>query len=185
MVISAVFCNFVKKILPNNLLSKSQNQSQGSLFFLLESTLNHKHPLFILAEKVDWAMLEKAFSPLYCSDNGPPAKSIRLMAGLLMIRNLSDESVVEQWAENACYQYFCGRQEFLCKEPCAASELVHFRHRTGEEGIELIFKESIRINGDDSQDSDIDTTVQEKKITFPTDDKLTKNIRYCFPKYDD
>ena len=102
------------------MLSKSQNQSQGSLFFSLESTLNHKHPLFILAEKVDWAMFEEAFSPLYCSDNGRPAQPIRLMTGLLMlkhIRNLSDKSVVGQWAENACYQYFCGRQEFLCKEP--------------------------------------------------------------------
>lgn len=181
MGISAGFCKFLKKTLQNNMLSKSQNQSQGSLFFSLESTLNPNHPLFILAEKVDWAMFEQAFSPLYCSDHGRPAKPIRLMVGLLMlkhIRNLSDESVVEQWTENIYYQYFCGQQEFLCKEPCAASELVHFRHRIGEEGIELIFKESIRINGDDSEDKDIyiDTTVQEKNITFPTDDKLAKKI---------
>ena len=27
-----------------------------------------------------------------------------------------------------------------------SSELVHFRHRIGEEGVELILKESIRIN---------------------------------------
>lgn len=124
-------------------------------------------------------MFEKEFSPLYCSDNGRPAKSIRLMVGLLMlkhIRNLSDESVVERWSENACYQYFCGQQDFLCKEPCEVSELVHFRHRIGEKGVELIFKESIRINGGDSEDRDIyiDTAVQEKNITFPTDDKLAK-----------
>ena len=51
-------------------------------------------------------MFEEAFSPLYCSDNGRPANPIRLMVGLLMlnhIRNLSDESVVEQWTENICY----------------------------------------------------------------------------------
>lgn len=45
-------------------------------------------------------------------------------------------------------------------------------------GIELIFKKRIRINGDgsnDGQDS-IDTTVQEKNITFPTDAKLHKMI---------
>jgi hypothetical protein len=35
-------------------------------------------------------------------------------------------------------------------EPCEASELVHFRKRIGESGIELILKESIRINGNDS-----------------------------------
>ena len=70
------------------------------------------------------------------------------MVGLLIlkhVRNLSDESVVEQWSENIYYQYFCGQQDFLPTAPCAASELVHFRHRIGEEGIELILKESIRM----------------------------------------
>ncbi len=163
------------------MLKKLKNQTQGSLFFSLESTLNHKHPLFILSHKVDWDMFEKAFSPLFCPDNGRPAKPIRLMVGLLIlkhVRNLSDESVVEQWSENIYYQYFCGQQEFLPVEPCASSELVHFRHRIGEKGIELILKESIRINGKDGDDQDVyfDTTVQEKNITFPTDDKLTKKI---------
>ncbi|NCB83665.1 MAG: IS5 family transposase [Bacteroidia bacterium] len=163
------------------MLEKPKDQTQGSLFFSLESTLNHRHPLFILSHKVDWDMFEKAFSPLYCCDNGRPAKPVRLMVGLLIlkhVRNLSDESVVEQWSENIYYQYFCGQQEFLPVEPCASSELVHFRHRIGEEGIELILKESIRINGKDGDDQDVyfDTTVQEKNITFPTDDKLTKKI---------
>lgn len=163
------------------MLAKPQDKQQSSLFFSLESTLDSKHPLYILSHKIDWDMFEKEFSPLYCPDNGRPGKPIRLMVGLLMlkhIRDLSDESVVEQWGENAYYQYFCGQQDFLCKEPCEASELVHFRHRIGEKGIELIFKESIRINGGDSEDKDIyiDTTVQEKNITFPTDDKLAKKI---------
>jgi IS5 family transposase len=89
------------------------------------------------------------------------------MVGLLIlkhIRNISDESIVEQWAKNLYYQYFCGQQEFSSMEPCAASELVHFRIRIGESGIELILKESIRINGNDSNDSNddqvsVDTTV--------------------------
>src|SRR5690606_37354830 len=94
------------------------------------------------------------------------------------IRNVSDESVVEQWSENLYYQYFCGFQEFVASAPCEASELVHFRKRIGESGIELIFRESIRINGDDSNDDEVnaDTTVQEKNITFPTDAKLHKKI---------
>ena len=84
------------------MLAKQQDRSQHSLFFSLESTLNHKHPLFILANKIDWEMFEREFSPLYCPDNGRPAKPIRLMVGLLIlkhIRDLSDESVVEQWSE--------------------------------------------------------------------------------------
>ena len=62
--------------------------------------------------------------------------------------------------------------------PCEASELIHFRNRIGAEGIELIFKESIRINGKDGQEQEAttDTTVQEKNITYPTDNKLHRKI---------
>lgn len=163
------------------MLAKKKISNQSSFFFTLEDTLNAKHPLYILANRVDWQQFEDSFSPLYCTDNGRPAKPIRLMVGLLIlkhIRNISDESVVEQWSENLYYQYFCGFQEFVASAPCEASELVHFRKRIGESGIELIFKESIRINGDDSNDDDVnaDTTVQEKNITFPTDSKLHRKI---------
>lgn len=93
-------------------------------------------------------------------------------------RNISDQSVVEQYSENLYYQYFCGLEQFVVRVPFEASELVHFREHIGESGIELIFKESIRINGDDSDDGDVnaDTTVQENHITFPTDSKLHKKI---------
>jgi IS5 family transposase len=91
------------------------------------------------------------------------------------LRNISDvgihpfgKSVVEQYSENVYYQYLCGQSEFVAKVHCLASELVHFRNRIGEQGVELILKESIRINGDDRFDPDvsIDTTVQEKNITI-------------------
>lgn len=84
---------------------------QPSLFSSLTDQLNPRHPLYLLANKIDWRRFEEAFSPLYCAVNGRPAKPIRLMCGLLIlkhVRNLSDESVVEQWSENAYYQYFCG-----------------------------------------------------------------------------
>lgn len=156
-------------------------RNQNSFFFSFEDTLNQKHPLYILTNIVNWLLFEEAFLPLYSQDKGRPAKPIRLMVGLLMlkhIRNISDESVVEQWGENNYYQYFCGETSFVAGVPCEASELVHFRHRIGEQGIELILKESIRVNGDDSNDGNVsvDTTVQEKNITFPTDAKLHKKI---------
>jgi len=130
---------------------------------------------------VQWEVFEKAFAPLYSADTGRPAKPIRLMVGLLMlkhIRNLSDEMVVEQWSENIYFQYFTGESSFASGFPCEASELVHFRKRIGESGAELILKESIRINGKDAEDPNVnvDTTVQEKNITFPTDAKLHKKI---------
>ena len=153
---------------------------QPSLFSSLADQLNPKHPLYQLADKIDWQRFEASFSPLYSADNGRPAKPIRLMCGLLIlkhVRNLSDESVVEQWSENAYYQYFCGMFEFTPSFPCNASELVHFRKRIGEKGMELILSESIRVNQeDDDRDHHgmafIDSTVQEKNVTYPTDEKL-------------
>lgn len=163
------------------MLSKTTNPCQMGFYSTFEEQLSRKHPLYILANQVNWAQFDEAFKDLYCPDNGRPAKPIRRMVSLLMlkhIRNLSDESVVEQWSENSYYQYFSGEQSFVSKMPCEASELVHFRKRIGEEGIELIFKESIRINGKDSDEDQgtIDTTVQEKNITFPTDNKLHRRI---------
>lgn len=157
---------------------------QPSLFSSLADQLNPKHPLYLLANKIDWQRFESSFSPLYSSANGRPAKPIRLMCGLLIlkhVRNLSDESVVEQWSENAYYQYFCGMLEFTPSFPCNASELVHFRKRIGEKGMELILSESIRVNReDDDRDHHdtafIDSTVQEKNVTYPTDAKLHKKI---------
>lgn len=153
-----------------------------SFFSSLADMLNQSHPLYKLADKIDWAKFDTAFAPLYCQNNGRPAKPIRLMCGLLILkhlRNLSDESLVEQWSENAYYQYFCGIPEFVPGAPCASSELVHFRNRIGEKGIELIFQESIRVNNEEDDDRHhdvafIDSTVQEKNITYPTDAKLHK-----------
>ena len=162
------------------MLSKQQTSSQLSFYSTFEEQLNHQHPLYILANKINWEVFQKAYSKLY-SEEGRPAKPIRLMVSLLLlkhIRNLSDESIVEQWAENSYYQYFGGEKVFVSRVPCDASELVHFRNRIGKEGIELILKESIRINGKDGQEQEAttDTTVQEKNITYPTDNKLHRKI---------
>ena len=162
------------------MVAKKQFLTQLGFYSTFEEQLSHQHPLYILANKIDWNIFEEAFSKLY-STEGRPAKPIRLMVSLLMlkhIRNISDESVVEQWFENIYYQYFSGEKTYACAAPCEASELVHFRNRIGTEGVELIFKESIRINGKDGHDQDAttDTTVQEKNITYPTDNKLHRKI---------
>lgn len=128
--------------------------------------------------------MKQPFNHYIVRTNGRPGKPIRLMCGMLILkhlRNLSDESLVEQWSENAYYQYFCGMQEFTPYAPCASSELVHFRQRIGEKGVELIFQESIRVNNENDDDHHhdtafIDSTVQEKNITYPTDAKLHKKI---------
>lgn len=161
-------------------------RDQTSLFSSFEDQLDHNNPIFKLANLIDWQMFEREFTPLYSSKPSRPAKPIRLMVGLLIlkhVRNISDESVVEQWSENSYYQYFCGYPSFVPSFPCDASELVHFRKRIGERGIELILQESIRVNQEHNDDDKngggtafIDATVQEKNITYPTDAKLHKKI---------
>jgi transposase, IS5 family len=167
------------------MLSKKKLSHQVELFNGLGDQLNQKHPLYILSHKIKWEVFDNAFSKYYCSDNGRPAKPIRLMVSLCILkhlRNLSDESVVEQWSENSYYQYFSGEFKFVADVPCVPTELVMFRDRIGSEGMALILRESIRINDDETPlDKNnlrvsIDTTIQEKNITYPTDDKQYKKI---------
>jgi IS5 family transposase len=163
------------------MLLKPDKSPQLGFFATLADQLDQRHSLYLLANKIEWAIFDNAFSKHYSANQGKPAKPIRLMVSLLILkqlRNLSDESMVEQWSENMYYQYFSGGQTFTPKRPCVATELVEFRKRIGAEGIELIFKESIRINGKDAEEDTLsgDTTVQEKNITYPTDDKLYKKI---------
>ena len=144
-----------------------------------------RQPLKRLAEKIPWQTFEEAFADLY-SEEGRPAKPIRLMVGLLLLKqleNLSDEVVVERWVRDPYYQFFCGMTEFQWELPCDSTDLVYFRRRIGEEGAGVIMAVSAQLHGDQSAESEvvIDTTVQEKNITYPTDTKLyTKIIVRCW-----
>jgi IS5 family transposase len=146
--------------------------------------LNPKHPLYKLADEILWEELEDAFLPHY-SHTGRRAKPIRLMVSLLLLKqmyDLSDESVVEQWVQNPYFQYFSGEETFRWDFPCASSDLVHFRHRIGEKGVQKILEMSIKLHGQDALEKCVvaDTTVQEKNITYPTDLKLhCKIIKRC------
>ena len=161
-------------------------EKQGNFLYQdLLDQLNPKDPLLLLAQKLPWEMFEREFASLY-AEKGRPAKSIRLMVGLLLLKqieNLSDERVVDAWTRNPYYQAFCGMEHFQWKFPCDPSELVHFRKRIGEAGMEKIFQASVALFGKKALEDDVvvDTTVQEKDITFPTDTKLrVKAIERCW-----
>ena len=147
--------------------------------------LNPKDPLLILAARIPWGRLEAEFAPLY-AERGRPAKPVRLMVGLLLLKqlaNLSDERIVEEWRQNPYFQAFCGMKTFQWQLPCEPSDFCHFRKRIGEKGMEKIFQISVEIHGNQALESEIvvDTTVQEKNVTFPTDTKLrVKVIARCW-----
>lgn len=160
----------------------SRQKQYNFLYQDLLEQLNPKDPLLLLAKQIPWEMFEKEFSRLY-ADRGRPGKPIRLMVGLLLLKqieNLSDERVVEAWVRNPYYQAFCGVEHFQWRFPCDPSELVHFRKRIGEPGMEKIFKASVELHGEQALEREvvIDTTVQEKNITFPTDTKLRLKVIY-------
>ena len=166
------------------MLKPTIRSPQLGMFGSLADQLDQKHPLFLLSNNINWAVFEDAFKVHYSTKMGAPSKPIRLMVSLLILkylRNLSDENVVEQWSENCYYQYLSGMQIFTPSIPCVPTELVAFRQRIGEPGAELILKESIRINRKRDDDNfgnavSLDSTVQEKNITYPTDDKSYKKI---------
>ena len=96
----------------------------------MQSDLND--PLLKLAAAIPWQEFEESFSIHHTAAAGAPSKPIRLMVGLLILKqleNLSDESVVLQWKRNPYYRAFCGMKEFQQKLPCHSTELVHFRKR--------------------------------------------------------
>ena len=161
--------------------AKPKKQPQGTFLYpdLLDQ-LNPNHPLLRLSSEIPWNRFEEEFAGLY-SINGRPAKPTRLMVGLMLLKqleNLSDERVVEVWTQNPYYQAFCGMTEFQWSLPCDPTDLVYFRKRIGEDGARLIFETSVKLHGDDAMEREVtvDTTVQEKNVTFPTDLKLLEKI---------
>ncbi len=91
---------------------------------------------------------------------------------------LSDEQVCERWVYDPYFQYFSGEEFFQHAFPHERSDLSHWRSRLGDK-LELLLAESLRIahqagalRTSDLARVTVDTTVQPKAITFPTDAKL-------------
>ena len=152
----------------------------------LVDIINPNHPLVRLAKIIDWNLLDNELGAHF-STVGAAALPTRLMAGLLYLQhlhNLSDELVLEQWLESPYYQYFCGETFFQHNFPCHPTSLVKWRKRLGEEGCEWLLTQTIQaglklkvIKPASLKRVVVDTTVQEKNITFPTDAKLYNKAR--------
>lgn len=163
------------------MLGKLKPDLQQNIFKTrLTELINLGHPLVKLAQEISWDKMEAEFENLY-SEKGRPSIPIRKIAGMLLLKEMfkeSDESVVERWIENAYWQYFTGEEFFQTHQPFDPSEFVHFRKRLKEEGLEFLLSQSVSLHpkAKNEKEVQIDTTVQEKNITFPTDAKLAKKV---------
>src|SRR5215208_2973193 len=153
----------------------------------LASLLSHEHPLYQLAEAIDWENFEADLGALYAEEVGRPGLPTRLMVGLHYLKYLfdeSDESVVEKWVENPYWQYFCGCLYFEHELPCHPTSLVKWRHRLGAAGVEKLLTETLStakreqaLRDSEIKRVNVDTTVQEKAVAFPTDARLYHKAR--------
>jgi IS5 family transposase len=146
----------------------------------LDQIINLKHELALLAGKIDWDWIDGEIAPLY-SEHGRPGIETRFMIGLLLLKHiygLSDEGVCERWVHDPYFQFFTGEEFFQHTFPHERSDLSHWRKRLGDK-LELLLAESLRVahevgalRSQDLKRVTVDTTVQPKAITFPTDAKL-------------
>jgi transposase, IS5 family len=161
---------------------------QSSLIkVFLKDIISDDHPLVKLADMVEWEVFEEKLGPTFCEYNGRPGLPIRMMVGLHYLKytySLSDEAVVEGWVENPYHQYFCGGIFFEHRFPIDPSSMTRFRDRLKKAGLEELLKETIRtglrggfIKRSELKRVNVDTTVQEKEIRFPTDARLYDRCR--------
>jgi IS5 family transposase len=153
----------------------------GDLFRArLDQIVNMRHELVQLAERIDWDWLDAEIAPLY-AETGRPGIETRFVIGLLLLKHmfaLSDEEVCARWVENPYFQHFTGEEFFQHAFPHERSDLSHWRKRLGDK-LDRLLAESLRVaneagalRNNDLRRVTVDTTVQPKAITFPTDAKL-------------
>lgn len=160
---------------------KTKHSGSDDLFrSRLDQIINLDHELVRLAGKIDWQWIDGELADRF-SDKGRPATETRFMVGLLILKHmfaLSDEGVCERWVYDPYFQYFTGEEFFQHAFPHERSGLTHWRGRIGDK-LDLLLQESLRVahdtgalKMDDLSRITVDTTVQPKNVTHPTDAKL-------------
>ena len=160
---------------------KPEMSGSGDLFRArLDQIINMRHELVRLADAIDWDWLDSELAGRF-SDSGRPGTETRFMVGLLLLKHiyaLSDEGVCERWVYDPYFQYFTGEEFFQHAFPHERSGLTHWRGRIGDR-LEVLLQESLRVahdtgalKKDDLARITVDTTVQPKNVTHPTDAKL-------------
>jgi transposase, IS5 family len=138
----------------------------------LDSMIDMRHPLAVLATRMPWAEIEASLAPALAhkdrsgkvvdgadlfgataelvgagvSARGRRRLPIRLMVALLYLKhafNLSDEELALRWSENVQWQFFSGMAYYEPRLPCDATQIGRFRRVLGEAGVEQLLKTTL------------------------------------------
>jgi len=165
-----------------------RDSGQNDLFRArLDQIVDMNHALARLGRAIDWRFLEERCGAAYTDVPGHPPLPTRLMAGLCILKSmhdLSDEALCERWVENPYYQLFCGEEFFRHALTFDRSSMTRWRQRMGDEKLNALLQESLAtaVRTGAAKPADftkaiVDTTVQPKAVTYPTDAKLMQRAR--------
>jgi len=139
-----------------------------------------------MAHAINWRALEVSYAKLF-AQTGRPALRARYVLGTLILKHqfeLSDDDIVQLILECPYLQYFIGLAQFTMSEPFETSSLSRVRERLGEETFQefeetlistLVAQKIIK-----SKSLQVDATVFESDITYPTDCGLLEKARqFC------
>lgn len=158
-----------------------------------------------LSKVVPWDSFAKIYMSVMNSEIGRPGISPRMVLGALIIKhleNLDDRSVISNIQENIYMQYFVGLKGFCSKPIFDASLFVEIRKRIGASTFDKLNGELIKSISeieDEKQcskkgkddDSDLppnsgrlqmDATVADQYITYPTDAGILNSSRKQYEK---
>jgi hypothetical protein len=153
----------------------------------LVNILDPNHALVRLSKEMNWRYFDNHSGEMFDSEKGRPATSTRLIVALHYLKfsyDLSDEAVLADWLENPYWQFFSGMKYFTHEMPIDSSSMTVWRRRFGQDGADALLKQTIEvglkvnaIKESELKRVNVDTTVQEKFIRYPTDIRLYDRAR--------
>lgn len=163
------------------------DEPQVELFKVeLTRIIDMNHEMVRLSDAIDWEHFETTFSNLW-KEIGRPAISTRLMVSLHYLKytfDLSDDDVSTGWLQNPYWQYLSGMRYFSHSAPLDPSSMSRWGKKVGQACLEELLAETIRtglklkaISQSQLQRVNLDTTVAEKYVRFPTDSRLYNRSR--------
>ena len=160
----------------------------------IDINITSKHPLLKLAQALPWQeMLDIILSDL---KNTPAGKwwlgrkiKVRIHLGMYLLQQLfnkTDRQIEYDVNDNAAYQIFCGHDCVDKWHVPDHTKVEKFRSRlnpkTQQELANMVVKHAVRLGFGDCADIDIDSTIQEANMTYPSDVCLLKKLGHMANK---